>query len=62
VPKGSRVRALRCLTDGRPRLAHWRDAWQIELVTGKDMISNRPATEEEWIRERATVVDVMPTN
>jgi hypothetical protein len=27
--------------------AHWRDAWQLEHVTGKYMISDRPMTEEE---------------
>ena len=29
----------------------------MEHVTGKYIISDRPMTEEEWIRERATVVD-----
>ena len=39
--------------------ARWRDAWQLEHVTGKYVISDRPMTEEEWIRERgATVIDV----
>ena len=37
--------------------AHWRDAWQLEHVAGKYMISDKPMTEEEWIRERATVID-----
>jgi hypothetical protein len=41
--------------------AHWRNAWQLEHVTGKYIISDKPMTEEEWIRERATVVDVTPT-
>jgi hypothetical protein len=41
--------------------AHWRDAWQLEHVTGKYVISDKPMTEEQWIRERATVVDVTPT-
>jgi hypothetical protein len=40
--------------------AHWRDAWQLEHVTGKDIISDKPMTEEEWIRERATMIDVTP--
>ena len=40
--------------------AHWRDAWQMEHVTGKYIISDRPMTEEEWIRERAVVIDVTP--
>ena len=40
--------------------ARWRDAWQVEAVTGKYIISDRPMTEEEWIRERATMIDVTP--
>jgi hypothetical protein len=41
--------------------ANWRDAWQLEHVTGKYVIADRPLTEEEWIRERgATVIDAMP--
>ena len=40
--------------------AHWRDAWQLEHVLGKYIISDRPMTEDEWIRERATVIDVTP--
>jgi hypothetical protein len=39
---------------------HWRDAWQLEHVTGKYIISDKPMTEEEWIRERADVIDVTP--
>jgi hypothetical protein len=42
--------------------AHWRDAWQVEHVTGKYVISDRPMTEEEWIKAcGATVIDVTPT-
>jgi hypothetical protein len=33
--------------------AHWRDAWQMEQVTGKYIISDRPMTEEES-RDRFT--------
>jgi hypothetical protein len=29
-------------------------------VLGKYIISDRPMTEEEWIRERADVIDVTP--
>jgi hypothetical protein len=37
---------------------HWRDAWQIEHVTGKYVISDKPLTEDQWIKERgATVID-----
>ena len=28
--------------------------------TGRYIIADRPMTEEEWIRERATVIDVTP--
>jgi hypothetical protein len=37
--------------------AHWRDAWQLEHVTGKYVISDKPMTAEEWIKHRAVVVD-----
>jgi hypothetical protein len=36
---------------------HWRDSQQIEHAIGKYIISDRPMTEEEWARERATVID-----
>jgi hypothetical protein len=38
----------------------WRDAWQIEAAVGKYIISDRPMTAEEWIKERATVIDAEP--
>jgi hypothetical protein len=38
---------------------HWRDAWQVDATIG--IISDRPLSEEEWLRERAaTVIDVRP--
>jgi hypothetical protein len=38
--------------------AHWRDAWQLEHVTGKYVIADRPLTEAEWIKQTgATVID-----
>jgi hypothetical protein len=40
--------------------AHWRDAWQIEASVGKYIISDRPMTPEQWIAERATIVDAEP--
>jgi hypothetical protein len=40
--------------------AHWRDAWQVDHTLGKYIISDKPMTEEEWIRERATMIDVTP--
>jgi hypothetical protein len=39
---------------------HWRDSQQLEHVLGKYIISDRPMTEEEWARERATVIDDEP--
>jgi hypothetical protein len=35
----------------------WRDVQQLEHVLGKFIISDRPMTAEEWIAERATVVE-----
>lgn len=37
--------------------ANWRDAWQIENVTGKYVISDKPMTEAEWIKELAVLID-----
>jgi hypothetical protein len=37
--------------------AHWRDAWQIEASVGKYLISDKPLTPEQWIKERALLVD-----
>jgi hypothetical protein len=36
---------------------HWRDSQQLEHVLGKYIISDKPMTEEQWARERATVID-----
>jgi hypothetical protein len=33
------------------------DAWQLEHVTGKYIISDKPMTPEQWVKERAVVVD-----
>jgi hypothetical protein len=35
----------------------WRDVENVDHVLGKYIISNRPMTEEEWARERATVIE-----
>jgi hypothetical protein len=43
-----------------PKPAEWRDVQQMEHVLGKYIISDRPMTEEEWTRERATLIDVTP--
>jgi hypothetical protein len=40
--------------------AHWRDAWQIEHSLGKYIISDKPVSEEQWTKERATLIDVTP--
>jgi hypothetical protein len=40
--------------------AHWRDAWQVDHTLGKYVISDKPMTEEEWTRQRATLIDVTP--
>jgi hypothetical protein len=37
----------------------WRDVQNVEHVLGKYIISDKPMTEEEWARERATL-DVTP--
>jgi hypothetical protein len=39
---------------------HWRDSQQMEHVLGKYIISDQPMSEEEWARERATVIDDEP--
>ena len=39
---------------------HWRDSQQLEHVLGKYIISDQPMTEEQWARERATVIDAEP--
>jgi hypothetical protein len=39
---------------------HWRDAWQVDHTLGKYIISDKPMTEEQWTKERATLIDVTP--
>lgn len=39
----------------------WRDVQQIEGALGHYVISERPLTEEEWTRDRATIIDATPT-
>jgi hypothetical protein len=37
----------------------WRDPWQVDATVG--IISDRPMTEEQWLRERtATLIEVTP--
>jgi hypothetical protein len=40
--------------------AHWRDAWQIEASVGRYIISDKPMSVDDWVRERAVVVDAEP--
>ena len=37
-----------------------RDAQQLEHVLGRYIVSDCPMSEDDWIRERATVIDVTP--
>jgi hypothetical protein len=36
--------------------AQWRDAWQLEHVTGRYVVSETTLTEEQWIKERGADV------
>jgi hypothetical protein len=36
--------------------AHWRDAWQMEHTLGKYSLCDKPMTEAEWIKERASTI------
>jgi hypothetical protein len=40
--------------------ALWRDVQNVEHAIGKYIISDHPLSEEEWARERATVIDETP--
>lgn len=37
--------------------AHWRDAWQIEASVGKYIISDKPMTAQQWIEQRALLIE-----
>ena len=39
---------------------HWRNSQLLEHVLGKYIISDQPMTEEQWAKERATVLDADP--
>lgn len=43
------------------RKDRWRDVQQIEGALGHYVISERPLTEEEWTKDRATIIDATPT-
>jgi hypothetical protein len=57
----ARENAQRCAVDRAPYVHAKLQAVHHEHgPTGRYIISDRPMTEEEWIRERATVIDVTP--
>jgi hypothetical protein len=35
----------------------WRDTWHLEAAVGKYLISDKPMSPDQWIRERALLVD-----
>jgi hypothetical protein len=37
---------------------HWRDVQNVTHVLGKYLISDKPMTEEQWAKERATMIDI----
>jgi hypothetical protein len=39
---------------------NWRDVQNVDHVLGKYIISDRPMTQEEWAKERATIIDETP--
>ena len=39
----------------------WRDAQNVDATVGHYIISDRPMTEEQWIKERADRAKVVPT-
>jgi hypothetical protein len=57
----ARENAQRCAVDCAPYMHPRLQAVHHEHgPTGRYIISDRPMTEAEWIRERATVIDVTP--
>jgi hypothetical protein len=57
----ARENAQRCAVDCAPYVHAKLQAIQHEHgPTGRYIIADRPMTPEEWIRERATVIDVTP--
>ena len=37
--------------------SEWRDVQNVEHVLGRYIISDKPMTQEQWIKERATLLD-----
>jgi hypothetical protein len=57
----ARENAQRCAVDCAPYVHAKLQAIQHEhSPTGRYIIADRPMTPEEWIRERATLIDVTP--
>ena len=57
----ARENAQRCAVDCAPYVHAKLQAVHHEHgPTGRYIIADKPMTEEEWIRERATVIDVKP--
>jgi hypothetical protein len=57
----ARENAQRCAVDCAPYVHAKLQAVQHEHgPTGRYVIADRPLSEAEWIRERATVIDVPP--
>jgi hypothetical protein len=50
--------------EGRTRgpTYRWRDTWHLEAAVGKYLISDKPMTPEQWIKERALLVDAEATD
>jgi hypothetical protein len=54
------IRRCRDLLAQEPRFGSLARAWQIEASVGKYIISDRPMSAEDWVRERVTIVDAEP--
>jgi hypothetical protein len=53
---GSRTTGTTGLQNRDP--ARWRDAWQLEHVVGKYVISDTPLTADEWIKQTGATLIV----
>jgi hypothetical protein len=57
----AREKAQQCAVDCAPYVhAKLQAVHHEHSPTGRYIIADRPMTEEEWIRERATVIDITP--
>jgi hypothetical protein len=55
-----RSRQRHCSLSTSPPSSNWRDVQNVNHVQGKYIIADRPMSEEEWAKERATVIDAKP--